>query len=403
MTDREYAVAVIGGGIVGLATARELLRRRPGLKLSVLEKEEGLARHQTGHNSGVVHSGLYYRPGSLKARACVEGARLLHAFCEEHGIPVQRCGKLIVATEERELHGLEDLLRRGQANGVPGLELIGPDRLRELEPHAAGIRALHSPTTGIVDFRRVALALADDIRAAGGAVLTSHEVVGVAPGQGGITLRTRQGELVAGLVVGCAGLQADRVARLCGAPRDPQIVPFRGDYYTLLPQRRHLVRGMIYPVPDPALPFLGVHFTRRLDGEVWLGPNAVLAWAREGYRFSQLQPRDLWETVSTPGFWHLARRYWRTGVEETWRDLSKRAFIRALQRYVPALQPGDVMRGPAGVRAQAVGRDGNLLDDFVLSRGVRFLHVRNAPSPAATSALAIARLIADAAEESLHA
>jgi len=328
----------------------------------------------------------------------VAGAALLKAFCTEHRIPYVSCGKVIVATHARELPGLEDLFRRGQANGVEGLELIGPERLRELEPHAAGLRALYSPTTSIVDFTRVAEVLAGLVRAGGGTILTGHEVLGIQSGSSGVALRTSEAEVTAGRLISCAGLQADRVARLTGAPRDPQILPFRGDYYALRPERRGLVRALIYPVPDPTFPFLGVHFTRRLDGAVWLGPNAVLALAREGYRFRQIQPRDSWETFSWPGFWRLAWRYPRTGAVEVYRDLRKGAFIRALQRFVPELEPADAIRGPSGVRAQAIGRDGRLLDDFLVSAGDRVLHVRNAPSPAATSSLAIARMIADATE-----
>ncbi len=393
-----YDLAIIGAGIVGLAAAVELLRRRPGLRLAILEKEQGVARHQTGNNSGVIHSGIYYPPGSLKARTCVAGAALLKTFCTEHGIPYESCGKVIVATQPRELPGLEGLFRRGQANGVAGLELIGPERLRELEPYAAGLRALYSPTTSIVDFTRVAEVLAALVQARGGTILMDHEVRGIRVGSTGVALHTPEAEVTTGHLVSCAGLQADRVARLTGAPWDPQILPFRGDYYELRPERRGLVRAMIYPVPDPAFPFLGVHLTRRRDGAVWLGPNAVLAFAREGYHFSQIRLRDSWETLSSPGFWRLAWRYPRTGVVEMYRDLSKGAFIRALQRFVPELEPGDAMRGPSGVRAQAIGRDGRLLDDFLVSAGDRVLHVRNAPSPAATSSLAIARMIADATE-----
>ncbi len=389
-----FDVAVVGGGIVGLATARELLLRRPGLELVVLEKERAIGQHQTGHNSGVIHSGLYYTPGSLRARTCVEGVRLMEAFCDEHAISYQRCGKVIVATQERELPGLDELYRRGTVNGVPDLQLIGPERLRELEPQAVGIKALHSPTTAIVDFGAVAAALGEEVHTLGGTILTDHRVADIAPGW---VLRTPQIELVARTLVGCAGLHADRVARMTGAAPDPQIVPFRGDYYALRPDRRHLVRGLIYPVPDPALPFLGMHFNRRVDGSVWLGPNAVLAFAREGYRFRQVNLRDSWETLTAPGFWRLARRHALTGATEMYRDLRKHAFMRALQRYMPALEPRDAMRGPAGVRAQAVGRDGKLLDDFLVSRGDGFVHVRNAPSPAATGSLAIARLVADAA------
>jgi L-2-hydroxyglutarate oxidase LhgO len=369
------------------------------LRLVVLEKDPAIAQQQTGHNSGVIHSGIYYAPGSLKARACVLGARLLASFCDEQGIRYERCGKVIVATEARELPGLEELARRGAANGVPGLELIGPERLRELEPHAVGMRALHSPSTAIVDFREVAAALARRVEAQGGEIRTAHPVTRIQESASQVAIGTPPADFTARTVVACAGLQADRLARLTGAPPDPQILPFRGDYYMLRPDRRHLLRGMIYPVPDPAFPFLGVHFTRRIDGAVWLGPNAVLAFAREGYHLRQVSLRDTWESLTWPGFWRLARRYPRVGILEMYRDVSKRAFVGALRRYVPELQLRDAVRGPSGVRAQALGRDGKLLDDFQISRGERVIHVRNAPSPAATSSLAIARMIADEVEK----
>jgi L-2-hydroxyglutarate oxidase LhgO len=392
-------IAIIGGGIVGLATARELLRRRPGRRLVVLEKERAIGRHQTGHNSGVIHSGIYYAPGSMKARACVAGAAELRRYCDERGIPYERCGKVIVALDAEELPRLEELHRRGVANGVPGLEMIGPERLREIEPHCAGVRALWSPNTGIVDFSRVAAAYADDVRAAGGEIRTRHEVTGIRR-RGGITRLTTIGEdIEARLVVACAGLHADRVAELTGAPSVPRIVPFRGDYYVLRPERRYLARTLIYPVPNPAFPFLGVHTTKRMDGSVWLGPNAVLAFAREGYRRTDLNPRDLWQAVSYAGFRRLALRYWRTGLEEMWRDFNKRAFLKSCQAYIPELTMADLLPGPSGVRAQALAPDGALVDDFIVDQSAGVLHVRNAPSPAATSSLAIAAMIADAVEK----
>jgi L-2-hydroxyglutarate oxidase LhgO len=396
MPDWTGDIAVIGGGIVGLAAARELLRRRPGARLVLLEKERRLGMHQTGHNSGVIHSGLYYAPGSLKATACVAGAASLVQYCEQKGIPFERCGKVIVALDEGELSRLDELARRGQANGVPGLEMIGPDRLRELEPHVQGVRALWSPNTGIVDFRRVAAAYAEDVRAAGAEIFAEHAVTGIRRTAGLTRLATTGGDIEAGVVIACAGLYADRVASLGGAKPDPRIVPFRGDYYVLRPERRHLVRNLIYPVPDPAFPFLGVHFTRRIDGAVWLGPNAVLAFAREGYRLDRINPRDLAQTLTFRGFRRLARRYWRTGLAEMWRDVSKRAFLASLQAYIPALQEDDLMPGPSGVRAQALADDGTLVDDFVIDTARGVFHVRNAPSPAATSSLAIGAMIADA-------
>jgi L-2-hydroxyglutarate oxidase len=389
-------VAVIGAGIVGLATAREILLRRPGTRLTVVDKERKVAGHQTGHNSGVVHTGIYYAPGSLKARLCVTGRTELLDFCDEHGIPTERCGKLIVAVDGDELARLEALHRRGVANGVPDLALIGPERIREIEPHCVGLRAIHSPATAIVDFRRVAVALTSDVEAAGGTVRLGAEVLGLAERRDAVVIRTDAGELSADRVVVCGGLQADRLGALSAAPRDPVIVPFRGDYWQLRPDRRHLARHLIYPVPDPRFPFLGVHFTRRIDdGAVWLGPNAVLAFAREGYRRRDVSPRDLAGTLSDPGFLRLAARYWRMGAIEMWRDLSKRAFVASCRRFVPELRDEDVIPGPSGVRAQALDRHGTLVDDFVVNvRGRRLIHVRNAPSPAATSSLAIARLIA---------
>ena len=399
MSDWRGDIAVVGGGIVGLAAARELLRRRPGARLAVLEKEPALARHQTGHNSGVIHSGIYYAPGSLKARACVAGAAQLTRYCEERGIPYERCGKVIVARDESELGRLEALYQRGTANGVPGLEMIGPERLRELEPHVVGVRALWSPNTGIVDFSRVAAAYAGDVQAAGGELRTGHAVTGIRRSGGTTLLTTTRGAIEARLVVACAGLYADRLAALSGAPREPRIVPFRGDYYILRPERRHLARNLIYPVPDPAFPFLGVHFTRRMDGAVWLGPNAVLAFAREGYRLADVNPRDLVEALAFSGFRRLAAKYWRVGLAEMVRDVSKRAFLQSLRDYIPELQLADLLPGPAGVRAQALAADGTLVDDFVVDHRDGVLHVRNAPSPAATSSLAIAALIADAVEQ----
>jgi L-2-hydroxyglutarate oxidase len=400
--DEKVDVAVIGGGIVGLATALRLLESRPALRIIVLEREPELATHQSGHNSGVVHAGLYYAPGSLKARLCREGKAELEQFCEAHAVPLERCGKLVVALDASELERFEALRARASANGVPGLEVVGPERIRELEPHAAGVRGLWSPSTGIVDYRRVALAYADEVRSRGGRIDTARPVTRIARRNATeLVLETGQGPLVAGSVVACAGLWADRVAALTGdADRAaPRIVPFRGDYYTLAPEARGLVRGLIYPVPDQRFPFLGVHFTRRIDGAVWAGPNAVLAFARAGYRRRDLSLRDLAGTLAYPGFVRLAGKYLRTGLAEMWRDVSKRAFVRELQRYVPDIRADQLSFGPSGVRAQALARDGTLVDDFDLAGSGRILHVRNAPSPAATASLAIGRELAGRAIE----
>lgn len=394
-------VAIIGAGIVGLATARALLRRHPTLRLVVVDKEPVIAAHQSGHNSGVIHSGVYYAPGTLKAQLCVQGSRDLYTYCDEHGIAAQRCGKVIVAADERELPRLEELQRRGLANGVVGLELIGPERLREIEPYCAGVRALWVPTTGIVDFALVAASFADDIRASGGDIRLQSGVHGIRSMPDAVILQLTRGEVRAHFVIACAGLQADRVARLSGASPEPRIVPFRGDYWLLRSERRYLARNLIYPVPDPAFPFLGVHFTRRsADDAVWLGPNAVLAFAREGYRRLEANPSDLAEVLGYAGFRRLATRFWRTGLMELQRDFSKRAFLQSLQRYIPALSIADLLPGPSGVRAQALDVTGRLVDDFVVNvQEGRIMHVRNAPSPAATSSLAIGRLIAERAGE----
>lgn len=399
MTVERADVAVIGGGLVGLATAYQLMRRRPDLRLALVEKEPELACHQSGHNSGVLHAGLYYPPGSLKARMCREGKAELETFAASHGIPVELCGKLVVALDASELPSLEALRERAEANGVPGLETVGPARIRELEPHATGVRALWSPTSGVTDFRRVALAIADEIRSAGGTIETSRAVTGIAERGREQVLATTRGDLVVRDAVACAGLWADRVAAMSGDRGTETIVPFRGDYYRLTPDARHLVRGLIYPVPDPRFPFLGVHFTRRIDGEVWAGPNAVLAFAREGYRRRDIDLRDLAAVLGSRGFLRLAARYWRTGAAEFWRDWSKKAFLRALRRYVPELGAEQIAFGPSGVRAQAIDRDGRLVDDFRLGGSGHVLHVRNAPSPAATAALAIGREIAAKAIE----
>ncbi len=392
--DGHFDVAVIGAGIVGLATARELLARKVG-RVVVLEKEDGPARHQTGHNTGVIHSGVYYTPGSAKARLCVEGARLMVAYCDEHAVAYERCGKLVVARDERELAPLDELHRRGVANGLAGLRLVEADRIRDLEPHAVGARALHVPSAGIVSYARVAESFASDVVAAGGEIRYGKRVEGIESQADSVRLGTRSGVVEAGRVVACVGLHSDRLAALAGAAPEPRIVPFRGDYYLLRPERRSLVRGLIYGVPDPRFPFLGVHVSRRIDGAVLCGPNAVLAFAREGYRRTDIDLADLADSLGAPGFRRLARKYWRTGLAELVRDYWKSAFLAELRTYVPELRSEDLLPGPSGVRAQALSAEGDLLDDFVFDTVGRFLNVRNAPSPAATSSLAIAREIAD--------
>jgi L-2-hydroxyglutarate oxidase LhgO len=389
-------IVVVGGGILGLAAARLLARGEPRADVLVLEKEHRLAQHQTAHNSGVVHAGLYYVPGSLKARMCVRGMSLLKAFCAEQRIAYKEVGKLVIATDERELPRFDALEERARANGVPGLARLSESELRLIEPHATGLAALHSPASAIVSFAQVADALADDGRAAGAEITTDRNVQRVRAAG-----RTAEIELADGTVIGadrvivCAGLHADRLARASGQPAEPRIMPFRGEYWQLSSERRDLVRGLIYPVPDPALPFLGIHLTRKIDGSVWVGPNAILAFAREGYRRTTVSARDLRDTLLWPGSERLFRRYWRAGLGELVRAGSKRAFIREARRYVPELRSSDVKRAPAGVRAQAVDRDGCLVDDFRLGAAGPVLWVRNAPSPAATSSLAIAEVIAE--------
>ena len=377
---------MVGGGILGLAVARELIGRRPGKSVCVLEREHRVGAHQTGHNSGVIHSGIYYTPGSLKAQLCVEGAARLYAYCEERGIPFERCGKLIVATAERELGGLDELERRGRANRVEGLRRVDAEGIRELEPHVTGTAGLHCAATGIVDFEAVARGLAEDLLAAGGTIATGCEVHELSAGARTLRVGHSGGVLEAGHAVCCAGAWSDRLAVASGADPDPRVVPFRGAYLKLVPERRRLVRSLVYPVPDPSLPFLGVHLTRRIDGEVLVGPTALLGTS------------GLARTLAWPGTWRMFRRWWRTGARELRQAAFRSALVAEAARYLPELRRSDVSPAFAGVRAQAVARDGRLLDDFAFSTTERALHVRNAPSPAATSSLAIAARVADRAE-----
>jgi len=393
----EVDLAVVGAGIVGLATAREALSRRPDSRVVVFEREAEVGLHQTGRNSGVIHAGVYYAPGSLKARLCAAGARELYDYCDSRGIPATRCGKLIVAVDRGELPRLDDLERRARANGVTGLRRLGLSEIRDVEPHARGAAALHSPATGIVDFRRVARALADDVTAAGGTVATSCAVESVEPSSRALHLRHSMGATAARRAVFCAGPWSDRLATAAGARPEPRIVPFRGAYLRLAPERRHLVRALIYPVPDPRLPFLGVHLTRRSDGEVLVGPTARMAATRD---VTTRRPRvaDLRSTLAWPGTWRLMKSHWRAGLAELRRAVGRGALAAEAARYVPEIEAGDLLPAFSGIRAQALAHDGTLLDDFVVSETERAVHVRNAPSPAATSSLALARVIVDRAE-----
>ena len=400
MPGDSYDTIIVGAGIIGLAVAREILARRPAGRVVVVEREDACATHQTGHNSGVIHAGVYYTPGSLKARLCVDGAARMYEYCERTGVPVNRIGKLIIASGPHELPALDELERRASANGVPGIRRLDAGGLREVEPHAIGVAALHSPHTGIVDFRAVGARLASDVQDAGGELRYGWTVRSVDTTARAIRLRSAAGEGVEGArAVFCAGLWSDRLARLAGADPDPRIVPFRGGYLRLKPARRELVRGLIYPVPDPSLPFLGVHLTPRIDGEVLLGPSALLVGARDGYSLSTIRAADVRDTLTWPGTWRMARRWWRTGLSELRLAASREAFAAEARRYVPALRAEDLVPAFGGVRAQAVARDGRLVDDFLLSATPRAVHVRNAPSPAATSSLALAGRIADAADE----
>ncbi len=388
-------VVIIGAGVVGLATALELNRRFPNLSVKVVEKESSVAAHQTGHNSGVIHSGLYYRPGSLKAKLAVAGAAAMIEFCRQHSIPHQICGKVVVASDDSELPGLEELYRRGLANAVPGVRMIGPDELRDIEPHATGIRAIHVPSAGITDYRLVSEKYADLLRNAGCAVLLGTKVIGLIPSSSGTTVQTSTGEIEAGYIVNCAGLYGDRIGHMASSQLGVQIVPFRGEYYEIVPEKRHLVRGLIYPVPDPRSPFLGVHFTLHVNGAVEAGPNAVLAFDREGYSKTSFNFEDAVEMARYGGLWRMCFRYWKAGADEYYRSLFKPAFVRALQKLLPELHSDDLHPGGSGVRAMPLYPDGKLSDDFRFVETKGMMHVISVPSPAATTSLLIGRSIVD--------
>ena len=395
MTDREAELLVIGAGIVGLATALEVTRRFPRMRVVVVDKEDRVAAHQTGHNSGVIHSGLYYKTGSLKARNCVAGAASMKRFCQEHAIPFEECGKLVVATTSEEVPRLEQLHQRGIANGVAGLRLLQREQFREIEPHCAGICALQVPSTGIVDYTVVAQKYAELIQQAGGEIVLGAKVVALRDEGGSNAVETLAGRFQARYVINCAGLYSDTITRMAGVETNLEIVPFRGEYLEVRPERRHLVKALIYPVPDPRFPFLGVHFTRRVNGSVEAGPNAVLALRREGYTGAPPDLREAMETLRFAGFWKMARKYWRMGLAEQYRSWMKPAFVKALQKMVPELQESDLEQGGSGVRAQAVDANGNLLDDFYFVHSAKMIHVCNVPSPAATASLEIGKEIVE--------
>jgi L-2-hydroxyglutarate oxidase len=401
MTDARYDVLIIGGGVVGLAVAMEITRRFPQRRLLLIEKEDQVARHQSGHNSGVIHSGVYYKPGSLKARLCVAGAAAMIEFCRAFGIPHAVCGKVIVAAHEDELPRLADLRKRGEANGLTGLRLIGPQELKEIEPHASGLRALVVPSTGTTDYALVCQKYAELIAANGGKVLTGTRALAIRLADTVILVETSNGAFATSALINCAGLYSDRIARMAGDDPGVKIVPFRGEYYDLIPERGSLVRALIYPVPDPRFPFLGVHFTRRITGKVDAGPNAILALAREGYRHGDINGGDLLDSITYSGFWRMAGKHWRNGMGEWYRSLSKAAFVRALQRLLPEVKEDDLVPGGSGVRAQALKPDGALVDDFQFVSSGKVLHVLNVPSPAATASLMIGKTIADTAAVNL--
>jgi L-2-hydroxyglutarate oxidase LhgO len=401
---KQWDVVIIGAGILGLSTALQLLNEHPHLQIAILEKEAAVARHQTGHNSGVIHSGIYYKPGSLKAQNCISGIKQLLEFCDKHEIRYDLCGKVIVATSPEELPRLEELERRGKANGVEGLEMIGPERLKEIEPAAAGIKALYSPKTGIIDYVKVAQTYASEFQRLGGVLLTSQCVKSIGKTKEGLhVIQTDHQAFVARMLINCAGFYADRIAHLTEKEVTPkQIIPFRGEYYELVPEKRSLIKGLIYPVPDPKFPFLGVHLSRTIEGFVEAGPNAVLALSREGYTKNAISLKDSWDILTYKGFWRMAARYWRVGLYELYRSYSKKAFLRSLQKLVPELQGQDLVPTQSGVRSQVITKEGKMVDDFLLVEKPGIIHVLNAPSPAATASLAIGSYIASRYHSSKH-
>ena len=401
MKSNNYDIVIVGGGILGLATAMELSSQNLRFKICLIEKEAELALHQTGHNSGVIHSGLYYRTGSLKAQNCVSGSKALKEFCDEHGVKYDLVGKVVVAVTEDELPALNTLHERGTANGVEGLKMIDKEELLEIEPYVIGIKALHCPKSGIIDYREVSEAYAAVCRNNGVSIMMETELLNIIEHNQSIVLETTKGSLNSSYIINCAGLYSDNVAQMMNKSIDTRIIPFRGEYYTISQDKDYLVKGLIYPVPNPAFPFLGVHFTRMINGGIEAGPNAVLAFAKEGYTMSSMNMTELISTVTYSGFWYMSYRYWRTGLQEFWRSISKKEFTKDLQRLLPAVEEADLVSGGAGVRAQAVDSGGNLLDDFNIVKSPRAMHVINAPSPAATASLSIAKTIVASAQSDL--
>ena len=402
MIDRKYDVVVIGGGIIGLATSMKLTQDFPRLKVAVLEKEKEVAQHQTGHNSGVIHAGIYYAPGTQKANFCSTGGKLLRDFCDQHGVAYDMCGKLIVATDETEIPQLEELYKRGTENGAEGLRMVDEEEIREIEPYSAGVKAIFSPNTGIIDYFEVSQAYATSMRENGGDLLTDVEVVSIETKDGLVYINTTSGTVVSKYVLNCAGLHADTVARMMGVDVGVKIVPFRGEYFSIVPEKEHMVKGLIYPVPDPSMPVLGVHFTRRINGSVEAGPNAVLAFAREGYKKTDVNLRDTLETFTYGGFWKMSAKYWKVGVSEQYRSLVKGVFVKSLQKLMPEITGNDLGDPGAGVRAQVIDSNGGLLQDFAIEASDNAIHVLSAPSPGATSSITISEYIVDLAEESFE-